>query len=544
MGFVANMASLVIYFMAVMFFDLSGAATTLTNFMGSTFLLALLGGFISDTYLTRFSTCLLFGLIELLGLMVMTFQAHYHKLQPKPCLDPPCIKGNSSLMFYASLCLYALGAGGVRGALPALGGYQFDPNDPKENKSLATYFNWLILSSWALDFLLCLVTALAGFIVVAVGKPFYLVAIRNRSLPLISDANELYEINNKETAVSDEKTLHTNQFRYLDKAAIPPKDSDIISNPWRVCTITQVEEVKILARMFPILASTIIMNTCLAQLQTISVQQGIIMDLHLGSFVVPAPSIPVIPLVFMSILIPLYQFIFVPFARKITKHPSGITQLQRVGVGLVLSAVSMAVAAVVEVKRRNQAIHNPPKPISLFWLSFQYGIFGIADMFTLVGLLEFFYKEASAGMRSLSTSFTWLSLSIGCFLSSVLVEIINAVTKHFTKRKEGWLFGLDLNKCNADLFYWFLAILSCLNFASYLYWSSRYKYKTVDGSDADTTLFEPKVVEVSKNGSPEVNKEKTNATSEDFEAKKTNAVTSGTNTGVSTVKDNEDKHDE
>ncbi|XP_026451429.1 protein NRT1/ PTR FAMILY 4.5-like [Papaver somniferum] len=580
MGFVANMASLVIYFMAVMFFDLSGAATTLTNFMGSTFLLALLGGFISDTFLTRFSTCLLFGLIELLGLMVMTFQAHYRKLQPKPCLDHPCIKGNSSLMFYASLCLYALGAGGVRGALPALGGDQFDPNDPKEKKSLATYFNWLILSvtvgasfgvtfivdvstkkSWALGFLLCLVTALAGFVVVAAGKPFYriqkfgdspiiritqviVIATRNRSLPLTSDANELHEINTKETAFNDEKIPHTNQFRCLDKAAIPPKDSDIISNPWRVCTVTQVEEVKILARMLPILASTIIMNTCLAQLQTISVQQGIIMDLHLGSFVVPAPSIPVIPLVFMSILIPLYEFIFVPFARKITKHPSGITQLQRVGVGLVLSAVSMAVAAIVEVKRRNQAIHNPLKPISLFWLSFQYGIFGIADMFTLVGLLEFFYKEAPAGMRSLSTSFTWLSLSIGYFLSSVLVEIINAVTKHFTKRKEGWLFGLDLNKCNADLFYWFLAILSCLNFASYLYWSSWYKYKTVDGSvaDADTTLFEPKVVEDSKNGSSELNKEKPNATAEDFEAKKANGVTSGSNT-ASTVKDKEDKHD-
>jgi peptide/histidine transporter 3/4 len=171
------------------------------------------------------------------------------------------------------------------------------------------------------------------------------------------------------------------------------------------------------------------MNTCLEQLQTFSVIQGSIMDRHLGSIEVPAPSIPVIPLVFMSVLIPIYEFIFVPLIRKITHHPSGITQLQRVGVGLVLSAMSMAIAGFVEVKRKNQAIRDPTKPISLFWISFQDDIFGIADMFTLVGLLEVFYKEAPAGMRSLSTSLTWLSLSLGYYLSTVLVDVINGVTK-------------------------------------------------------------------------------------------------------------------
>lgn len=136
------------------------------------------------------------------------------------------------------------------------------------------------------------------------------------------------------------------------------------------------------------------MNTCLAQLQTFSVSQGSVMSKKLGSFEVPSPSIPVIPLFFLCVLIPIYEFIFVPFARKITNHPSGVTQLQRVGVGLVLSSISMAVAGIIEVKRRDQAIKDPSKPISLFWLSFQYAIFGVADMFTLIGLLEFFYREA------------------------------------------------------------------------------------------------------------------------------------------------------
>jgi peptide/histidine transporter 3/4 len=149
-----------------------------------------------------------------------------------------------------------------------------------------------------------------------------------------------------------------------------------------------------------------------------------------------------------------------------------------VGVGLVLSAVSMAVAGLVEVKRRDQALKG--HLISLFWLSFQYGIFGIADMFTLVGLLDFFYKEAPSSMKSLSTSFTWLSLSFGYFLSTVFVNLINAVTKRITPSRQGWLHGQLLDYNNLNLFYWFLAILSCLNFVLYLYSASWYKYKPDD----------------------------------------------------------------
>lgn len=265
--------------------------------------------------------------------------------------------------------------------------------------------------------------------------------------------------------------------RSLDKAAILPSNTD--ASPWTVCTVTQVEESKVLIRMLPIIASTIIMNTCLAQLQTFSVMQGYGMDPHVGkNLKFPSASLPVFPLVFMIILLPIYERVFVPFMRKFTKHPSGITPLQRVGVGLVLSAISMAIAALIEVKRRTASLKNPLAPISVFWLVFQYGIFGIADMFTLVGLLEFFYREAPAGMKSLSTSFTWISLSFGYFLSSILVNIINGVTKHIGSSKQGWLNGLNLDASKLNYFYWFLSILSILNFFNYLFWANWYKYKT------------------------------------------------------------------
>ena len=65
-GFVANMVSIVLYFLYIMHFDLSGSATTTTNFLGTAFLLTVVGGFISDSYMTHLNTCILFGSIQLL----------------------------------------------------------------------------------------------------------------------------------------------------------------------------------------------------------------------------------------------------------------------------------------------------------------------------------------------------------------------------------------------------------------------------------------------------------------------------------------------
>ncbi|KAG5622049.1 hypothetical protein H5410_007267 [Solanum commersonii] len=566
-GFVANMMSFVVYFASVMHFDLAGAATNTTNFLGTAFLLTILGGFISDAYMTRLNTTLLFGILQLLGYLLLILQSHFQKLQPQPCGESTCVHGGKALLLYTSVYLMALGAGGIRGSIPALGADQFEQDDPKKSsKNISSFFNWFLLSitigasigvtivvwvstnvGWDKGFIISIVCCFAGLCIVSMGKPFYRVrvpgespllrvlqfnheffsihlvyhcdtlnarsksskaafvqvlvaAARNWSVQLPTDKHKLYEMQDPNVSPLTEQRLpHTQQFRQvfnvqckiksvLDKAAVQTEGTKK-QGKWRLCTVTQVEEVKILTRMMPILLSTIIMNTCLAQLQTISIQQGTLMDPSLGKFDVPAASIPVIPLVFMSVLIPIYEFLFVPVMRMITGHPTGITHLQRVGVGLVLSAISMAIAGAVEVKRKNE-FNNHNHRTSLFWLSFHYAIFGIADMFTLVGLMEFFYSEAPAGMRSLSTSFSFLSLSIGYYLSSAFVELINSITSKLTSNKQGWLQGRDMNKNHIELFYWFLAILSLLNFGNYVFWANWYKY-TKDGPIDEQKLLQP-----------------------------------------------------
>lgn len=76
MAFISNGVSLFSYFYGYMNFSLTKSAITLTNFMGTAFLLPLVGGFISDTYLSKFKTCLVFGCLEVLVSVIFHQSQH------------------------------------------------------------------------------------------------------------------------------------------------------------------------------------------------------------------------------------------------------------------------------------------------------------------------------------------------------------------------------------------------------------------------------------------------------------------------------------
>jgi dipeptide/tripeptide permease len=57
--------NLITYVFGEMHFPLSQAANVVTNFVGTIFLLSLIGGFLSDSYLGCFWTMLTFGFVEL-----------------------------------------------------------------------------------------------------------------------------------------------------------------------------------------------------------------------------------------------------------------------------------------------------------------------------------------------------------------------------------------------------------------------------------------------------------------------------------------------
>lgn len=81
LAFLANASNLVLYLRKYMHFSPSKSANNVTNFMGTAFLLALLGGFLSDAFFTTYNIYLISAVIELLVSYTLNFQTllfHIH----------------------------------------------------------------------------------------------------------------------------------------------------------------------------------------------------------------------------------------------------------------------------------------------------------------------------------------------------------------------------------------------------------------------------------------------------------------------------------
>nr|CAB3487471.1 unnamed protein product [Digitaria exilis] len=165
----------------------------------------------------------------------------------------------------------------------------------------------------------------------------------------------------------------------------------------------------------------------------------------------------------------IYDRFIVPFLRRRTGYASGITHLQRIGIGFASMILASVIAAVVERKRKEAAVQ-----MSLFWLTPQFFLLGVADVTSFPGLLEFFNSEAPRGMKSIATALFWCDTGLASLLATLLVQAVNSATRH--GQKEGWLEGTSLNNSHLDRFYWVVAAVGLLGFLNYLYWAKRYVY--------------------------------------------------------------------
>jgi len=233
--------------------------------------------------------------------------------------------------------------------------------------------------------------------------------------------------------------------------------------------VAQVKETKTFIGLLPIFVTTIMMNCCVGQILTFSVQQGNLMNRTLHNFTIPTQSIAFVPIVISLTFIILFEQYKKMNKHKDTSNTKFYKPLFRMGIGLALVSTSMFVASIIESKRL-EAFKNG-KTLSVFWLLFQYILLGLADTLTLEGMLEFFYSEAPKSMRSICTSLSWCSSSMGLFMSSVLVTLSNTISGRFGKE---WFGGKDLNHSRLDLFYALLCIINILNFLLYVYFAKRY----------------------------------------------------------------------
>ncbi|KAK2453897.1 protein NRT1/ PTR FAMILY 5.2 [Trifolium repens] len=520
MAYYGISSNLILYLIKKLHQGTVTSSTNVTNWVGTIWITPILGAYVADAYLGRYWTFVTASVIYLLGMSMLTLSVTLPSLKPPECheIDVTKCKKASTLqlaVFYGALYTLAVGTGGTKPNISTIGADQFDEFDTKEKKQKLSFFNWWMFSifvgtlfansvlvyiqdnvGWTLGYALPTLGLAISIIIFLVGTPFYrhkvptgspftkmakviVAAIKKWNVPIPSDPKELYELDLEEYAKKGNVRIDsTPTLRFLNKACVKTNSS---TSSWVLCPVTHVEETKQMLRMIPILATTLIPSTMIAQINTLFVKQGTTLDRGIGrSFQIPPASLGTFVTLSMLISVVLYDRFFVKIMQKFTKNPRGITLLQRMGIGIIIHIVIMVVASFTEKYRLNLAkkhgvVENGGLvPLSIFILLPQFILMGTADAFLEVAKIEFFYDQAPESMKSLGTSYSMTSLGIGNFISTFLLSTVSHITEEHGH--QGWILN-NLNASHLDYYYAFLAILNILNFIFFFIVTKFYVYR-------------------------------------------------------------------
>ncbi|KAE8671760.1 14 kDa proline-rich protein DC2.15-like [Hibiscus syriacus] len=263
--------------------------------------------------------------------------------------------GMQLIILYLALYMTALGTGGLKSSVSGFGSDQFDESDPEEKSRMTNFFNWFfffinigsLCSVTVLVYIqdnlgrgwgygICACAILIGLVVFLsgtrryrfkklVGSPLtqiaavFVAAWKKRHLELPSDASLLFEIDDAAEALKKKKKKKQ-KLPHSKEAAI--KDPSVAkANKWNLATLTYVEEVKLVIRMLPVWATTIMFWSVHAQMTTFSVSQANTMDRHMGKFQISPASLWVFFIGSILLTVPIYDRIISPIARKVLKNP-------------------------------------------------------------------------------------------------------------------------------------------------------------------------------------------------------------------------------
>ncbi|CAK7353250.1 unnamed protein product [Dovyalis caffra] len=500
--------------------DAAQGAQVLFLLSSATNFTPVLGAFLADSYVGRYRMIGFGCIVSLLGMAMLWLTTF-----PEP-RQPPCVQFGDScnsrtklqlLLLYTAFGFMAIGAGGIRSSSLAFGADQLSFRDNLQHCRIReSFFSWYYVTvsasvfvamtcivyiqdnmGWMVGFgvpvVLMIFSALSFFL----ASPFYVklkpkaswitglaqvvvASFRNRSIKLSTPATVEVRYHTKGSML----LVPSEKLRFFNKACIITNIQEDLTadekalNPWNLCTVDQVEDLKALIKVIPIWSAGMLMSVNVSQGSFI-VLQASTMDRHITSnFEIPAATFTSIMVLVLVIWIALYDSVAIPLVSKIKAKPVHLSLKRRMGIGILLSTTSMAALAIAESVRRETAIKegfsdNPDAGlhISAMWLLPFLILSGLSEAFNAIGQNEFFYTELPKSMSSLASTLNGIGICAANLVSSFIVSTVRDLTQ--AEDQESWVSS-NINRGHYDYYYWLLASLSLVNFIYYLVCSNSY----------------------------------------------------------------------
>ncbi|XP_074343905.1 protein NRT1/ PTR FAMILY 1.1-like [Apium graveolens] len=467
-------------------------------------LLPLIGAFVADSYLGRFLTIIIGSVFSLLGMIILWLTAMLPATKP----DSNCQTCKPSVLQYlillSSFALMSIGAGGIRPCSLAFGADQFAKKDnPKNESILERFFGWYYASA-ALSVVIAMSVIVyiqdhkgyrLGFgipvILMFVSATLFLLAssiyvkqkvktslftsfaqviavvYKNRKISLPSHDSDTW-YSKKDSLLR----VPSGRLRFMNKACIIRNKEDIgpdgtALKPWNMCTVDQVEELKIVIRVLPLWSTSIMIAININQGSFGYFQANSMNRKLIGDFKIPPGSFGLFTVGALFIWILVYDRILLPLASKVKGKAVHIGVKERMGIGLVLSFLAMTISAIVEHIRHKRAIkqgllNNPTGVLNMsaYWLVPQHVLSGLAEAFNAIAQTEFYYSEFPKNMSSIATCLFGFGMGVASLLASLILSTVNDVTSK--GGKASWV-STNINRGHYESYYWLLAVMSFIN---------------------------------------------------------------------------------
>lgn len=496
-------SNLVTYLTDVVDLSNSSAAKMVNSWVGFTSIMPLLVAPIADAYWAKYSTIMSSSFLYVMGLAALTTTALARSWHHKN-------RSMSSSFLSLSLYLISLGQGGYNPSLQAFGADQLgedeelpcsNTGDTSSSKK-ALFFQWwyfgvcagslmgvTVMSyiqdtfGWVIGFAIPAISMLLSILIFSSGSSIYSYKQQDDDDDVLQDKKPFMNMfkSIKESALKCfhcEITLPNDKSENveleLQERPLCRENCESIKviNKDSKISMCLLPNVKVMIKLLPIWTMLLMFAVIFQQPATFFTKQGMTMKRNIGSnFKIPPATLQSAITLSIILLMPLYDRVFIPFAQLITRQEKGINVMQRMGIGMVLSIIAMIIAALVEMKRlaigqqmRSEGLLSEIVPISIFWLLPQYILLGISDIFTVVGMQEFFYGEVPKNMRTMGIALYTSVFGVGSFVSALMITLVEVYTS--SKGTPSW-FSDDMVEARLDNYYWLLAWLSSISLLLY-----------------------------------------------------------------------------
>lgn len=520
-------SNLVLYLNSLNFnWDGQHASRATLLFLGASYLLAPVGGWLADVYLGRFLAISLSLLLYLAasGLLLTTLTDDGRKSfcgeMPELPLKPACPSADCqdswpspycATTLYLVLLLLALAASSVRSNLTSFGADQVMDLGRDATRRFFNWFYWTInlgaiLSLLVVAFIEQNISFLWGYVIIVglVGLAFFIFLIATPVFitkpPTGSQVSSMLKL--------AFQSCCPRWQRWRRPSSRNSEGARLLSNQPGPSPQEDMANFQVLLKVLPVMVTLVPYWMVYFQMQSTYVLQGL--HLHIPNIFRTNPNISLllrsdssnyrIPeawlllanVAVILILVPVKDHLIDPLLLRCKLLPSA---LQKMALGMFFGFTSIIVAGVLEKERLHYIADNQTvpqligkdlyyaAPLSIWWQIPQYLLIGISEIFASIAGLEFAYSEAPRSMQGAVMGIFFCLSGIGSLLGSGLVALLSF--------PGGWMycpkdFG-NINNCRMDLYFFLLAGIQAVTAVLFLWIAGRYERTRQDPDSQSST---------------------------------------------------------